>query len=283
MSSESSESSSSSSPIPFSVALVAGGCAGTSVDVALYPIDTLKTRCQDKRGFFKAGGFTGVYRGLSAAAAGSAPGAALFFSTYETTKPLVRSVLGDDYPVAIQGAAASSGEVMACLVRVPTENVKQRMQTGQFSRATDCIRTLASREGIRGFYTGYLTTVSREIPFSLIQFPLYERFKKEIAAWQGRDCSPWQGACCGSISGAFSAAVTTPLDVVKTRQMLGQGAGSGLATAKMVYGEGGPKALFAGVAPRTFWIGLGGFVFFYAYEKSVQTLFRTGLWGDSRG
>jgi solute carrier family 25 S-adenosylmethionine transporter 26 len=34
----------------------------------------------------KAGGFRGVYKGLSAAAAGSAPGAALFFSTYETTK-----------------------------------------------------------------------------------------------------------------------------------------------------------------------------------------------------
>lgn len=67
----------------FATALVAGGLAGTSVDVALFPIDTLKTRLQSPQGFLQAGGFRGIYNGLGAAAAGSAPGAALFFSTYE--------------------------------------------------------------------------------------------------------------------------------------------------------------------------------------------------------
>ena len=38
---------------------------------------------------------------------------------------------------------------------------------------------------------------------------------------QGSDTTPMQGAICGSISGAISSAVTTPLDVVKTRMMLG--------------------------------------------------------------
>ena len=51
-----------------------GGCvAGPAVDIALYPIDTVKTRLQSAEGFFKAGGFKGVYRGLSSAALGSAP------------------------------------------------------------------------------------------------------------------------------------------------------------------------------------------------------------------
>ena len=67
----------------FGTALIAGGFAGTSVDVALFPIDTLKTRLQSPQGFLKAGGFRGIYNGLGAAAAGSAPGAALFFCTYE--------------------------------------------------------------------------------------------------------------------------------------------------------------------------------------------------------
>jgi hypothetical protein len=30
----------------FFTALLAGGCAGTSVDVALFPLDTIKTRLQ---------------------------------------------------------------------------------------------------------------------------------------------------------------------------------------------------------------------------------------------
>ena len=67
----------------FLTAMVAGGLAGTSVDVALFPIDTLKTRLQAPGGFMQAGGFRGIYNGLGAAAVGSAPGAALFFQVFE--------------------------------------------------------------------------------------------------------------------------------------------------------------------------------------------------------
>eukprot|EP00928_Gymnodinium_smaydae_P058773 TRINITY_DN4197_c1_g1_i2.p1 TRINITY_DN4197_c1_g1~~TRINITY_DN4197_c1_g1_i2.p1 ORF type:complete len:293 (+),score=71.83 TRINITY_DN4197_c1_g1_i2:71-880(+) len=261
---------SSNSP-PFTMALMAGGIAGTSVDVALFPLDTIKTRCQAKEGFMAAGGFRGIYRGLAAAAAGSAPGAALFFSTYETVKPQASGLLGDR-PVAVQGVAASCGEIMACLVRVPTEVVKQRMQAGQHASLREAATTIISRDGPKGFYTGYLTTVLREIPFALIQFPLWERMKKEVASWQNRPCEPWQGALCGSISGGFSAAVTTPLDVAKTRRMLGQGTGGLVETLQTVYGEAGVNGLFRGVAPRTFWISIGGFVFFGAYEKSIKLM-----------
>ena len=55
----------------FLVSLISGGIAGTTVDVALYPLDTIKTRLQAPQGFLKAGGFSGVYKGLSAAAAGN--------------------------------------------------------------------------------------------------------------------------------------------------------------------------------------------------------------------
>jgi solute carrier family 25 S-adenosylmethionine transporter 26 len=75
--------------VKFLTALICGGLAGTSVDVALFPIDTLKTRLQSPQGFLKAGGFHGIYNGLAAAAAGSAPGAALFFSTYEVSTYLL--------------------------------------------------------------------------------------------------------------------------------------------------------------------------------------------------
>lgn len=69
----------------FLTALCSGGLAGTTVDVTLFPIDTIKTRLQSPHGFLAAGGFRGVYQGLGAAAAGSAPGAALFFSVYEVS------------------------------------------------------------------------------------------------------------------------------------------------------------------------------------------------------
>lgn len=51
----------------------AGGVAGTAVDVALFPLDTLKTRLQSEAGFRASGGFRGIYSGLGPAALASAP------------------------------------------------------------------------------------------------------------------------------------------------------------------------------------------------------------------
>lgn len=100
--------------------------------------------------------------------------------------------------------------------------------------------------------------------------------------------SSFEAAVCGSITGAFAAALTTPLDVAKTRLMLGSDT-SGVAyrgtidTLIRLYYEsgdtkvksngvrsGGFRVLFSGVGPRTTWMGLGGFVFFGAYEASKK-------------
>ncbi len=56
------------------------------VDFILFPLDTVKTRLQSKKGFIGSGGFRGIYSGLSSTMIGSAPTAALFFAIYETSK-----------------------------------------------------------------------------------------------------------------------------------------------------------------------------------------------------
>jgi solute carrier family 25 S-adenosylmethionine transporter 26 len=57
--------------------------AGTSVDIALFPLDTVKTRLQSAQGFLKAGGFHGIYSGIGSAALGSAPtGKTFTFTIY---------------------------------------------------------------------------------------------------------------------------------------------------------------------------------------------------------
>ena len=49
----------------FVCSLLAGASAGTAVDVTLFPLDTLKTRLQAANGFWKAGGFNGIYNGYT--------------------------------------------------------------------------------------------------------------------------------------------------------------------------------------------------------------------------
>ncbi|KAI1295004.1 hypothetical protein EDD11_008056 [Mortierella claussenii] len=259
--------------------MLAGAMAGTAVDTALFPLDTLKTRLQSKAGFAASGGFRGVYSGLTSAVVGSAPGASMFFVTYEGLKTALTAAMPDpQYAPAVHMMSASGGEIAACFVRVPTEVIKQRMQTKQFNTTTAALRSVIQNEGILGFYRGYFSTVAREIPFTCIQFPLYEYMKKTYASATDRPkVDPWEAAICGSIAGGIAAGLTTPLDVVKTRVMLSQrnpaGAQSSayysgiISTFKRILTEEGPRALFSGIGPRVMWISIGGSIFLGVYEK----------------
>lgn len=270
---------------PFTLALIAGGIAGTSVDVSLHPLDTMRTRLQSEKGFWSSGGFKGAWRGILPAAAGSAPGAAAFFSTYETMKQVLKRASGDNEHPAHHAVASSCGEVAACFVRVPTAVITQNMQVGRYTSVTQAIQSTWASGGLKSFYVGYGTTVAREIPFSFIQFPIYEFAKSSWASMQGEPTNPLQGAICGSFGGAVASAITTPLDVAKTRIMLDVPA-EGVAkrytgtlqTLKMIHAEEGGSALFKGIAPRMSWITIGGFIFFGAYESAQKMLWKTGAW-----
>lgn len=230
---------------------------------------------------------------------GSAPGAALFFSTYEFSKKTLQNIGGERTPeAAIHMTAASFGEVVACLIRVPTEIVKQRMQTGMYSSFNEALLKTYQAQGVMGFYQGFGTTLMREIPFAFVQFPIYEALKKTIRKFKesnGSSLYSIESAFCGSFSGAIAAAVTTPLDVIKTRLMLGSDAhgipyNGFLDTYSRLRIEGLEKArstpsastlgrllgsyniFFSGVGPRVMWISIGGFVFFGAYEQSVNVI-----------
>lgn len=269
-------------PTPFRTALLAGAVAGTTVDLSLFPLDTLKTRLQSAPGFFASGGFAGIYRGIGSAVVGSAPGAAFFFCTYESAKQYLTPRVGPGNEALAHMAAASLGEVAACAVRVPTEVVKQRAQAGQHggssARALRAILA-TSRDGggvaavWRALYRGWGITVFREVPFTVIQFPLWEGMKAWRARTTGRaQVSAGESAVFGSVAGAVAAASTTPLDVLKTRVMLSPDKVSVAAVFGKMAREEGVRPFFAGVAPRVTWISIGGAIFLGSYQWVVNTL-----------
>lgn len=97
-------------------------------------------------------------------------------------------------------------------------------------------------DGLKGFYRGFGITVIREviilptyfpgrrlpvrwtkIPFTSLQFPMYEFFKHRLSLLlhhKPASLRPYEASLCGSVAGGIAAAVTTPLDVLKTRIML---------------------------------------------------------------
>ena len=251
-------------------------------------MDTLKTRLQSSVGFRNAGGFRGVYAGVGSAIVGSAPGAALFFVTYDSIKRhfATRSADGaQDGGAAIHMLAASLGEIAACAVRVPTEVVKQRAQAGQHPSSLSALTSILDSRKTKGLagmwrelYRGWGITVMREVPFTVIQFPLWEGMKRWSLSRNGqatkRDVSGFESALFGSISGAIAAGLTTPLDVLKTRMILAKERTPVVKLTTGILREEGASAFFRGIGPRTMWISIGGAVFLGSYQWASNALGR---------
>ncbi|KAF3043366.1 S-adenosylmethionine transporter [Didymella heteroderae] len=278
---------------PYVRSLMAGGLAGTTVDMSLFPLDTLKTRLQSSAGFVASGGFSGMYKGVGSAFWGSAPGAALFFITYDgikrslaPTATTARTATGQEYTVkedtgaGVHMLAASLAEVAACAVRVPTEVVKQRAQAGQHPSSLSALTHILQQRSTHGLphvwrelYRGWSITIIREIPFTVIQFPLWESLKKYRQAQTGRSqVSGLEGGLLGSAAGAVAAAFTTPLDVLKTRMMLAREKQPMFSMLSQILRESGPRAFFAGIGPRVGWISVGGAIFLGSYQWASNLL-----------
>ncbi|KAI5959759.1 GPI10 [Candida pseudojiufengensis] len=243
--------------------LVSGACAGIATDLAFFPIDTIKTRLQAKGGFFQNGGYKGIYRGLGSCIIASAPSASLFFITYDNLKTQLAPYVNS--PVYRHIIAASFGEIMACTVRVPAEVIKQRTQAkfeGINTSLGNLKYILNNKHILKNLYRGWNSTIIREIPFTMIQFPLYEWLKSHTWKVSASDTkgdkyvisSGVKGALSGMIAGGFAAAVTTPLDVIKTRIMLSSNKVGFFPLLSQLIKEEGWRSLFKGIIPRTCWI-----------------------------
>ncbi len=86
----------------------AGSIAGCSVDLILYPIDTIKTRLQEKRNLNKLKLFSSLYSGVGSILIGSGPSSALFFTAYYLTKQNV----GLSSQWTIDMISATCGEIV---------------------------------------------------------------------------------------------------------------------------------------------------------------------------
>ncbi|KAL3737141.1 hypothetical protein ACJRO7_025979 [Eucalyptus globulus] len=254
--------------------VVAGGTAGVVVEAALYPIDTIKTRLQAAHGGGKIA-LRGLYSGLAGNLAGVLPASAIFLGVYEPTKQKLLRAFPDNLSALAHLTAGALGGLASSLVRVPTEVVKQRMQTREFASAPSAVRLIIAREGFRGLYAGYGSFLLRDLPFDAVQFCIYEQLRIGYRIVARRELKDHENAMIGAFAGAVTGAITTPLDVIKTRLMI-QGATKqyrGIShCVKNIIQEEGPAALMKGVGPRVLWIGIGGSIFFGILERTKQIL-----------
>lgn len=212
----------------FMVHATAGSCAGVMEHVAMFPFDTIKTHMQaiHVRGGSKAAqreslkrlvksrGMLGMWRGAPGMAAACIPSHAAYFTVYEAAKERLGANRPGHHPIAA-AAAGAMATTLHDAVLTPMDVVKQRLQLGHHTGVADCVRTVLRNEGPIAFYRSYPTTVVMNFPYAATVVATNESLKEWLNPSGEHDMKSY--LLSGAGAGAVAAAVTNPLDVVKTR------------------------------------------------------------------
>jgi hypothetical protein len=228
---------------PYLNAMLAGGIGGTTGDMLMHSLDTVKTRQQGDphlppkytsmgNSYYtilrQEGVRRGLYGGVAPAFLGSFGGTVIFFGCYEWSKRfLVDQGLN---PTVAYFASGFIADLAASPLYVPTEVLKTRLQlqgrynnpyffSGYNYRGTfHALRTIYQKEGFRELFSGYKATLFRDLPFSALQFAFYEQEQKLAKSWMGsKDIGLPLEILTGASAGGMAGVLTCPMDVVKTR------------------------------------------------------------------
>ncbi|ONK76365.1 uncharacterized protein A4U43_C03F26930 [Asparagus officinalis] len=248
-----------------------------------------KNILQMVRTVWAADGLQGFYRGITPGVTGSLATGATYFGVIESTKQWIEEVnpnLSGHWSHFIAGAI---GDTLGSIVYVPCEVIKQRMQvqgtktswssmlmkesvaqksglqiydyyTGMFQAG----HSIWKQHGLKGLYAGYWSTLARDVPFAGLMVTFYEALKDltiygRQRLFPGSDMtvnSSFEGLVLGGLAGGFSAYLTTPLDVIKTRlQVQGSAAryNGWLHALTSIWRTEGINGMFKGSIPRIMW------------------------------
>lgn len=173
-------------------------------------------------------GIKGLYRGWPPNVILVMPEKALKLTMNDIfRKKLTNMRVKKDLPLhceMLAGGGAGFIQVIATnpmeLLKIQGATMAEKIKSGVLKEAIP-YSTLIRQLGFTGLYTGVLSTLARDVPFSMIYFTTYSQSKAYLLGKPepGKPL-PTKGIkpfLAGAIAGTVAAAITCPLDVVKTR------------------------------------------------------------------
>lgn len=246
--------------------LLGSAAAGIIARTLTHPLDTAKARMQalgtNYRGPIdvlwrtaNTEGLRGLYRGFGAVIVGGTPGTMLYLCTYDIAKGRLsraiqssndgelRHSLGSDF--AVHFSSGMIAEAVACVVYVPVDVIKERLQVQHASPAPatavanyrsswHALQTISRTEGIPALYKGYGATLLSFGSYAGLFFLFYERFLKETREYLVNNDSSYATKAqsqvpfhwtviCSCTAGAAASFLTSPLDMAKLRLQVQRG------------------------------------------------------------
>ncbi|RGB30753.1 mitochondrial carrier domain-containing protein [Rhizophagus diaphanus] len=279
-------------PLPFLFHFTAGGIAGTSEILVMYPLDVVKTRFQLQvsgaggeaytsimdcfKKIIKNEGFSRLYRGILPPILVEAPKRAIKFSANEQYSTLFKKIYGKDkmnQSLSIQ-AGISAGCTEAVVI-VPFELVKIRLQdkgnAGKYKGTFDAITKIIKHEGPLALYNGLEATVWRHATWNGGYFGVIFSIRRSLPKAENKQQQLRNNFIAGAIGGTVGTILNTPFDVVKTRIQNDSGAVKKynwtLPAVKIVAQEEGFGALYKGFVPKVLRLGPGGGILLVVFDQ----------------
>ncbi|XP_057417482.1 calcium-dependent mitochondrial ATP-magnesium/phosphate carrier protein 2 [Lotus japonicus] len=183
--------------------LFAGGMAGAIAQIAIYPLDLVKTRLQTcvpeggrvpklrtlTRDIWVHEGPRAFYRGLVPSLLGMIPYAGIDLTAYDTLKDISKTyILYDrEEPGALiqLGCGTISGALGATCV-YPLQVIRTRLQAQPTNTSSgdrgmsDVFWKTLKTEGFGGFYKGLIPNLLKVVPAASITYMVYESMKKKL-------------------------------------------------------------------------------------------------------
>lgn len=207
-----------------------GGVAGVIGQSCVYPLYVVKTRMHTQpdryrhavhcfRKIVQHEGWRGLYRGMPPAVIGVFPEKALKLSINDYLRSRLQSSDGtlSSWRAMLAGGGAGLCQVIATN---PMEMTMITMQTRSAQgRKPKSLMHVVRSLGLPGLYRGTAATLLRDIPFSMVLFPLRTTMENAFADKRTGETGITGVFFAGIIAGSTAAAVSTPMDVIKTRLM----------------------------------------------------------------
>jgi len=220
----------------------------------------------------RAEGPLGFYRGIRASLCREMSYSGIRMGLYEPAKQLLSASDAKSTSLALKVSAGAITGATGSVLANPFDLVKVRMQGSPGSGGRSCYPSVAAAMraiyaeggGVRSLWRGTGATVKRAALLTASQVPSYDHVKHTLVdsgyLREGYVCH----LSCSMVAGVIAAAVTSPVDLVKSRLMLqpvdpatGRGtlyAGLIDCFGKVVRAEGA-LALFKGF--HTQWLRIG--------------------------
>ncbi|WCJ44465.1 Mitochondrial substrate carrier family protein [Euphorbia peplus] len=166
-----------------------------------------------------------------------------------------------------------AGAVAAMVSRTfvaPLERLKlEYMVRGEQKHIVDLVKTIATTQGLKGFWKGNLVNILRTAPFKAINFCAYDTYRKQLLRFSGNDeTTNFERFIAGAAAGVTATILCIPLDTIRTKLVApgGEALGGVLGAFRYMIQTEGFFSLYKGLVPSIISMAPSGAVFYGVYD-----------------